>query len=328
MIDNYFIAPERGYVNQVGLYIQAKEQKVQQFYKALQEAGFECVRGRKTPNRPEFNHFAYVSIRNEAPGKAIIEEKLSEFCTRYCASIDDYHIDPRWGRDEQVGLYIRGEEQAVHQFNLALQRFGFRCFSGSKIPDRAEFNYFAYVSMPNKALDKPSVAKELLHFCKQYCPSCPSSRDTPSYDTWRVSFDAYVQTYQKQHFDDATDGLPSDVFDKAHAYNLIASAHYDEAETYVQRFADDVPPTLVPIYLVYLYHEWQCPKKVTAAHDRYEDLFRASDPDHRVVLWIAEAYVAQQQPKRALTTLEEFLPEFQRQGVADELLELMMQIKG
>lgn len=65
---------------------------------------------------------------------------------------------------------------------------------------------------------------------------------------------------------------------------------------------------------------------MVAAHRRYESLFRASDLDHRVVAWIAEAYLAQGQPEHARAVVDEFLPEFQRQGVAEELMKLRLKV--
>ena len=47
-----------------------------------------------------------------------------------------------------------------------------------------------------------------------------------------------------------------------------------------------------------------------------------SDLDHRVVAWIAEAYLVQGQPERARAVVDEFLPEFQLQGVAEGLMVL------
>jgi hypothetical protein len=335
MIDDYAIDPEQGYKYQVGLYVQGEEQAIQRLYEALQEAEYQCVRSRKLPDRSGFSHLAYISIRNDKLDKPSIAEKLSRFCEQYCAShsstpestlpiIDDYHIDPRWGYDNQVGLYIQGEEQTVRQFYWALQQAGFQCFPGSKPPDRPEFSHFAYVSIRDKAINEQGNAEKLYNFCKKHCPSCP--HPPPPYKTWRISFDASINDYKMKNFTQSP-SLSSASFDKPHAYALIASSHYDEAEAYLQRFADDVPAALVPTYLVYLYHEWHHPEKVIATHHRYEDSFRASDPDHHVVMWIAEAYLAQEQPDRAMSVLNEFLPEFQRQGVAEALLILRTSIQ-
>lgn len=233
--------------------------------------------------------------------------------------IDGYYIDPELGQAHQVGLYVQAKAGLASQFRLAVQRAGFNVVK-YMVSNRPEYNHFTYVSLPDNSTDRPAIAVRLRLVCEAQCTQV-NAVAAPDYDAWRDSFNTYIQTYRKQRFDQP-ETPPSDAFDKARAYDLIASAHYEEAERYLRRFADDAPPALSPIYLVYLYHVWQRPAEVVAVHRRYESLFRASDLDHHVVAWIAEAYLAEGQPERARAMVDEFLPEFQRQGVAEELMRL------
>lgn len=242
--------------------------------------------------------------------------------------IEAYYVDLERGQDDQVGLYTQGQEQAVREFYWQLQQAGFRCVP-CQTSNRPEYNHFAYISRQDGAPDKPEIAEQLRELCEEHCKHPVGAQEAPGYEAWRVAFNAYVQAYRGQRFDRPDPGV-SDAFDKARAYALIEAGRYEEAETYLGRFAfeNDAPPALIPIYLVYLYHAWECPAEVAALHTRYEGLLRAADLDHRVVTWIAEAYLVQGLPERARVVIDEFLPEFQRQGVAEGLLALRARAVG
>lgn len=240
--------------------------------------------------------------------------------------IEAYYVDPERGQEDQVGLYTQGKEQAVRRFYWQLRQGGFNCVP-CDTSNRPEYNHFAYISYDDHYEDKASVAERLRPLCEQHCTQSSRVEDAPEYEAWRRSLRAYVRAYRERRFD-RPDTRVVEAFDKARAYDLIEAGRYEEAEAYLERFADDEPPVLVAIYLVYLYHAWRRPAEVVAVHGRYEALLRVADLDHRVVAWIAEAYLVQSQPGRALVVVDEFLPEFQRQGVAGELLKLRVRAGG
>lgn len=243
--------------------------------------------------------------------------------------IEDYQIELSLGRADQVGLYLKADEQMAQRFGYSLFRNGFRNVPLMR-PNRGAFDYFTYVSIPDSNLDKQGIRERLDAICREHCGAAAQQPSTAvDYADWRAGFDAYTQAYRTQHFLQP-DVRPADAFDKGRAYELIRSGRYSEAEQYLQRFASDAPPSLVPAYLVYLYHAWHKPDEVVRVHTRYESLFRSSDVDRRIIEWIVEAYLSgtPPAPEKALAVLDDYLPEFQRQGVSERLLALRAQARA
>ncbi|MBU1746435.1 MAG: hypothetical protein KKA73_01980, partial [Chloroflexi bacterium] len=242
--------------------------------------------------------------------------------------IEDFAIDTSLGQKDQIGLFIKANDETAQRFHRLLWQNGLSGLRDYMPSKRSGFTHFTYVSAPDSGLDKQGIRQRLNSLCQAHCTgSAPST--APDYDSWRTGFDTYVRSYRAQDLPRLGEH-PVDAFDKAHAYVLIQSAHYAEAEGYLRHFATDEPPALVPAYLVYLYHAWRRPDEVTAIHARYLSHLHAGDVDRRVIEWIVEAYLGSEppSPERALSVLDDFLPEFQRQGVADRLLALRAQARA
>jgi len=242
--------------------------------------------------------------------------------------IESYHIDASLGYDDQVGLYVQADVQMARRFYWALRQAGFNCIPCRR-SNRAEFNHFAYVARPDSGLDKASIAQQLRPLCEVHSARPSAEAATPGYETWRASFDTYVQAYRVQRVPRLYE-RPADAFDKARAYDLIQSGRYDEAAQYLGAFATDDSPPLVPAYLVYLYHAWERFDDLVAVYTRYAHHLHASDVDYRVIEWIVGAHLRLESPRpeQALAVLDAFLPEFQRQGVAERLLALRAQARA
>lgn len=243
--------------------------------------------------------------------------------------IEDFEINVSLGYSDQVGLFVRADDKMAQRFRNLLWRNGLN--SIPYLPSKVDrFTHFTYVSLPDSNLDKQGVYQRLRPLCEQHCLSAREEPSTaPDYTKWRQDFQSYVASYSAQRVP-KPDKLSEDAFDKAYAYNLIRSSSYEQAEIYLNRFATDTPPALVPAYLVYLYHEWHRPDQVAEVHRQYAAHLHAGDVDHRVIEWVVSAYLRLSPPKpeQALATLDIFLPEFQRQGVAERLLGLRAQARA
>jgi hypothetical protein len=243
--------------------------------------------------------------------------------------IEDFEIDVSLGRDDQVGLFIRADPDMAQSFRRLLWREGLNSVRYMP-PRRSGFTYFTYVSVPDSGLDKRGIHQQLLPLCHAHCTTSPDTPPAaPDYAVWHVAFETYVESYRSRHIP-RTSERPADVFDKVRAHELIRSSQYEQAEDYLHRFATDDPPALLPAYLIYLYHEWNRPADVVETHNRYAAHLQASDVEHRVIEWVVKAYLSLTPPKseRALAVLDDFLPEFQRQGVAERLLVFRSQARA
>lgn len=243
--------------------------------------------------------------------------------------IEAYRIEPSRGKADQVGLFLKADEQMANRFRTLLWQNGFNSVRLMPSWDVA-YPYFTFVSMPDSGLDKRSIQARLDGQCRAHCSTAEQQPlVVVDYETWHADFTANVQAYRAQHFLQP-DVRPADAFDKGHAYELIQSGRYDEAEQYLERIANDAPLSLAPVYLIYLYHASHRPDEVVRVHTRYESLFRSSDVDRRVIEWIVQAYLSAipPAPERALIVLDDYLPEFQRQGVSERLLAMRAQARA
>lgn len=253
--------------------------------------------------------------------------------------IEDFYIDPSLGypsrehpSEYQVGFFILADDDMAQRFRQMLWQNGLHIRPTSYLPSKKpEFTHFTFVSAPDSRLDKAGIYKRLRSLCKRYCAN-PSgqSEDSPDYETWELAFDNYLQDYRNQHYASETERHAPEMFDKGKAYELIQSSQYQQAESYLDSFATDAPPFLVPAYLIFLYHAWERSGRVIETHKRYASEISAGDVDHRVVEWIVQAYLngSPARPEEALAVLDDFLPEFQRQGIAEQLLTLRAQARA
>ncbi len=253
--------------------------------------------------------------------------------------IEDYLIDaslgyPKPGHPDeyQVGLFIVADDDMAKRFRRMLWRNGLHSLPIDHLPPKKpEFTHFTFVSAPDSGLKKKGIYERLEPLCEKHCTK-PSGRpeDSPEYEAWQTAFEKYIRDYRNQRYaarDEEDDG---ETFEKSKVYELIQSKQYEEAERYLNTFATDAPPFLVPAYLVYLYHEWNRHDEVIETHRRYASHINAGDVDHRVIEWIVGAYlsVTPPRPEQALAVLDDFLPEFQRQRVAEPLLALRAQARA
>ncbi|MCP4542428.1 MAG: hypothetical protein GY832_35340 [Chloroflexi bacterium] len=242
--------------------------------------------------------------------------------------IESYHIDPGRGYDGQVGLYVQADVQITRQFYWVLRKAGFNCIPCAR-SNRPEFNHFAFIALPDSGLDKAGIAQRLRPLCETHTVQSSAESIAPDHETWRISLNTYIQTYRAQRFD-RTYERPADAFDKVRTYNLIQNGRYDKAEQYLNTFATDAPPSLVPAYLIYLYHVQGRFNDVVVVYTRYADHLQAGDVNHRVIEWIVGTFLRLDppRPEQALVVLDTFLPEFQRQGVSELLLALRAQARA
>lgn len=242
--------------------------------------------------------------------------------------ITDYDIDPGLGGDDQVGLFVRGEEQAANQLRYTLYREGFRAVK-YMLSHRPGFRFFTYVTLPQSGPHSTNAETRLETICQDHQDDkADASSGVPDYEKWKAVFDNYVETYRRRSTSREDTSLPA-TFDKKHAYTLIQTGHHEEAERYLQSFMDEDPP-LLPAYLIYLYQEWHRPEDVIASYEQFASHFQEGDVDRRVIEWIVSAYLRapSPDPERALFVLNDYLPEFQRQGTAETLLTLRAQARA
>ncbi len=241
--------------------------------------------------------------------------------------IEAFDIDINLGKPDQIGLFIRADMQMTRRFLSNVWRDGLR--SVPLLPSKKSgFTYFTYISIPDSGLDKAGIRQRLLPLCHANCSTMPATTSAPDYDDWKANFDNYVKNYQRQPIVSPAKSS-TDIFNKTHAYDMIQNQQYEKAKEYLNRFTTDSPPALLPAYLIYLHHQRECPEDVATTYKRYVSHLQAGDIDRRVVEWIIESYLklSPPQPEQSLAVLDDFLPEFQRQGVAERLLALRAQAR-
>lgn len=237
--------------------------------------------------------------------------------------IERFNIDASLGNDDQAGLFIHADEQAAQRFRRLLWQQGI--YTVPFMTSRREgYTFFTYASVPNQ--DSTTVVQQMRPICEA---NSATTTTHIGYDAWHTAFTTYVHAYRDRRIP-RPNSQATNVFDKSRPYQLIGDGHYSEAESYLTPFATDNPPNLLPAYLVYLYHQWNRPQDVVQVHARYGEQLQAGDVDHRVIEWIVAAYLhlVPPQPQDALMVLADFLPEFQRQGVAETLLALRAQARA
>lgn len=253
--------------------------------------------------------------------------------------IEDYLIDaslgyPKPGHPDeyQVGLFVVADDDMAKRFRRILWRNGLHSLPIDHLPPKKpKFTHFTFVSAPDSGLKKKGIYERLEPLCEKHCIK-PSGRseDSPEYEAWQTALEKYIQDYRNQRYAARDEEDAGEAFEKSKAYELIHSKQYEEAEHYLSAFATDAPPFLIPAYLVYLYHVWRRPDKVIETHRCYASDISAGDVDHRVIEWIVGAYlsISPPKPEQALAVLDDFLPEFQRQRVAEPLLALRAQARA
>lgn len=253
--------------------------------------------------------------------------------------IEKYVIDPKRGypdrehpNEYQVGLFIVADDDMAQRFRRMLWHNGLHSLPIDLLPPKKpEFTHFTFVSAPDSGLKKGGIYKRLKPLCEKHCTQLSGhSEDSPEYEAWQTAFERYIRDYRNRRYASLDEEDAGETFEKSKAYELIQSRRYEEAERYLSAFATDAPPFLVPAYMVYLYHVWGRPDKVIEAHRRYGSHINAGDVDHRVTEWIVRAYlsISPPKPEQALAVLDDFLPEFQRQRVAEPLLALRAQARA
>jgi len=240
--------------------------------------------------------------------------------------IERFEIDATRGSPNQVGLFVFAAVGMVEQFAHNLRQAGFLVrFMPSR---RGGYSHFSYISTPDRNSAPEAIKQLLLPECQKYVTATPANA-TVSYADWQTAFNQYVRQYGALRFASSTTTTTTK-FDKALTYRLIQENRFEETEAYLRRFTMDAPSGLVLAYWIALYAAWAKPAKIIEIYGRYQAIFRASDIDRRVAEWVVDAYlrVTPPQPEAAIAVLDDYLPDFQRQGLAEPLLALRAQARA